>query len=249
MRASLVVPETVVDVAVNKRRILDAISSALPSRPDLIVLPETVITGYQDKGHPGFDRSLCEDLEGEFLITVRSLARQHRVMISIGFFEKNGWQIHDASVLFSGTGEILQHYRRVDPHWRNPGVDSAIYRCGDEVRLASTGHGTVSTLICGDLFNATVREMTQALRPDYVIYPLAAIPEEGYTWESAVEDYYRAELIKLNAHVLMVNLLESGPGWPGGEGTRVGGAHVVTPVGELLHTLPTGRPGILTCDV
>ena len=248
MRVSLVVPQTVIDVAENKRRILASLSEAFEQRPDLIVLPETVITGYQDNGEPDHDRTLCEDLGGDFLRAVRGLARSHGTMISIGFFEKDGEAIRDSSVIFGGDGEIVQHYRRVDTHWRNREVDPSIYRCGDAVLLSSTAHGSLSTLLCGDLFNDEVLEMTSALRPD-LLYQLAANPEDDLTWEEAVDGYYTERLRALDAQVLMVNLLECGPGWPNGAGTMVGGACVINARGERVASLPTGAPGILTLDV
>jgi predicted amidohydrolase len=254
VRVSLVVPETVRHIPTNKRAILAYLGRAIRERPDLIVLPETVITGYQDTGDPCHDRSLCEEVQGEFLRSVAQLARTHRVLISIGFFEREAERICDACALFGPTGELLQHYRRIDPHRRHRGADPTIYACGEEVRCRATPHGRLATLICGDLFNDAVLETTQAAQPDHLLYALAADPEDDLTWEQAVASYYRQRLLQLGSYTLMVNLFESGEAWPdghGGErsGSRIGGACVFSLTGQLLATLPSGSPGILTCTM
>lgn len=249
MKAALVVTDITLDVAQNKRRILRGISAALDHDPDIVVLPETATTGYQDIGDPAHDRTLCEEIGGDFLEKLRQLAIEGKAMISIGFFEKEQQSIYDSSLILSARGEVVQHYRRVDKHWRNKGVDPEIYRCGDRVMRSMTPHGSMSTLICGDLFNDEVLRQVRILAPDVLLYPLAATPEGGLSWMEAVRGDYAERLRLVGSYTLMVNLLECGEGWSTRSGSRIGGACVLDPHGDVVAFLSPGSPGTLIHDL
>jgi predicted amidohydrolase len=246
MKAALPVIPFTEDIASNKQRIAGAIERSMSFSPDLIVFPETATTGYQDRGDPAHDYGLCEDVGGSFITSLRDSARSLEVMISIGFFEQKANAIHDSSILIGKSGAILQHYRRVDPHWRLARADPVIYRDGEDVPITRTEFGSFSTLICGDLYNESVLGMTRVLAPDYLLFPLGRSLAEGESIENPLQDACNQATL-LGTQVLLSNFLDARALVDRAE-WMIGGAAVIGRDGVLLAELPPLTPGILIHD-
>jgi hypothetical protein len=97
-------------------------------------------------------------------------------------------------VLLDRTGDVRQVYRRIDPHWHRPDVDTGVYRQGAELAAAPADFGAVTVLIGGDLFNEEVLRQSAAVRPDLVLVPMARgfdadVADEGH-WQDQEQAVY-----------------------------------------------------------
>jgi predicted amidohydrolase len=246
MKVAMAVIEVFKNINKNKDKIIRFILEAAEKNADLIIFPEVAISGLQDKNDYKYDLTLCEEINDEYINKVRKLALENQIMVSLGFFEKDQGNIYDSSVLIDKSGEIIQHYRRVDSHWALGGADRSIYRNGKEVYKTSTEYGSFSTILCGDLFNDEVVNMLIKLKPDYLLYPLCMCLEDDVTWENASKEY--GERVNLfNVKTIMVNSLDGEP--LGEEQKNIGGAHVFNEKGEIIESFEMYREGLFFSNI
>jgi predicted amidohydrolase len=118
---------------------------------DLVVAPEGFLEGYvgNDKSNPGLTREsyfeVGEPLDGELMASVRSLARELTVYLSVGFAERRGGRMYNSSIIFSPRGE------RVSLYSKSHNNDDEPYNTkGDAFPVAETPLGRWGTLICFD---------------------------------------------------------------------------------------------------
>lgn len=244
MNVAMAVLEVVKNIEKNKHKIIRSILEAARNDADIIIFPEVAITGFQDKNDYKYDLTLCEEINGEYIKEVRKITLESKIMVSLGFFEKDHGSIYDSSILIDKRGTIIQHYRRVDEHWAFNGADRNIYRNGKEVYKTGTEYGSFSTILCGDLFNDDVVNMLLKLKPDYLLYPLAMGLKKNDTWENASKEY--GERIKRsNVKTIMVNsfdVLEDGQ-------ENIGGAHIFNKKGEIIESFDMYREGLFFSSI
>lgn len=244
MKVAIAVLEVLKNIEKNKNKIIKFILEAAKQNVDLIIFPEVAITGFQDKNDYEYDLTLCEEITGEYINEVRKIALESKIMVSLGFFEKDHGKIYDSSILIDKSGTIIQHYRRVDGHWAFNRADRNIYRNGKEVYKTRTEYGSFSTILCGDLFNDEVVNMLVRLKPDYLLYPLAMCLKKNDTWENASKGY--GERINLfNVKTIMVNSLDA---LEDGQ-ENIGGAHIFNKKGEIIESFEMYREGLFFSSI
>jgi predicted amidohydrolase len=118
---------------------------------DLVVAPEGFLEGYvgNDKSNPGLTREsyfeVGEPLDGELMTSVRNLARELTIYLSVGFAERRGGRMYNSSVIFSPRGE------RVSLYSKSHNNDDEPYNTkGDAFPVPETPLGRWGTLICFD---------------------------------------------------------------------------------------------------
>ena len=246
MKVAMAIPKVFKNIDKNKNKIIKFISEAAEKNADLILFPEVAITGLQDKNDYKYDLTLCEEINGEYINEVRKLAFENKIMVSLGFFEKDGVNLYDSSILIDKCGEIIQHYRRIDKHWAFPTADRNVYRNGKEVYKTCTEYGSFSTILCGDIFNDEVVNMLIKLKPDYLLYPLAMCLEKDDTWENASKKY--GERVNLfNIKTMMVNSLDGE--LFGEEQEGIGGAHIFDEKGRIIESFELYKEGLFFYNI
>lgn len=106
-------------------RWIDAqLGSAPPGQ--VLVLPETCLTGYVSPDGE-FDLSrFAEPLEGRQLAALKDLARRHHTTVIGPVIERDGAHCFNAEVVVSPEGARLAHYRKRHPWypetWATPGA-------------------------------------------------------------------------------------------------------------------------------
>ncbi|MGQ9648650.1 MAG: carbon-nitrogen hydrolase family protein [Phycisphaerae bacterium] len=91
--------------------------AAQKHRAQLVILPETTLTGYTSPSDKGLtlaqSRELAEPVPGPSVNHFARLAAELKVYIVWGLHERSGDEYDNAAVLLSPKGEILSTYRKV----------------------------------------------------------------------------------------------------------------------------------------
>ena len=250
MKIALAVPRLTSDVSANIHRIDELISEACLNGAELILLPETALTGLINNDVYDHDIALAVSLQDKVIVDFRDKARKNAVWLCFGFLENENSCIYDSAVLIDPTGEISIHYRRINPQWRANSLPANQYSEGTEVKSAMTPFGKTAILICGDLFDDNVISMLAPIRHDFVLFPFARcfpshVKNIHQEWESVEKQEYINQARQTNATVAMANYI----GTTDINDTSFGGALVVGKNGELLASMPVLQEGILYCEL
>lgn len=228
---------------------LDAIAQLAHEAADrgasLALFAETALTGFIATGDPAHDLPLGESVADLAIAQLADVARDCRLWIGLGLYEREGARLYDAAVLLAPDGKLALHYRRIDPHWHWPRNDPAVYRQGLDVPVAETPFGRCAFLLCGDLFNDAVLANLTAATPDVLLIPFARSFDSEVTdaadWERREQFRYAARVRLAGVPALLVNYV--GPDASGRD--CFGGAMAVDARGTILDRLPLGESGLL----
>jgi len=119
---------------------------------NVIVAPEGFLEGYvgnqgrtPDLQSDRYFADAAEPLDGPLLTRVRSLAKELKVYLMLGFAEKRAGKVFNSAILFSPAGAVASHYSK--SHTMN---DEPFNTKGSAFPVASTEYGKWGTLICFD---------------------------------------------------------------------------------------------------
>lgn len=248
MRAALIVNRVVADLDANLAEILDAVNSAARAGAELVVLPEAATTGLAINGDPLHDLPLGQPIPGPLTDELAETAQRFQLHLAVGILERAGDALYDSAVLLCPGGDVVLHYRRIQPQWHASGVDPAVYRQGDTVPAADTPLGRLSIILCGDLFDDDVIGQVREMQPDWLLFPFARCFDDGSydraRWQGRELPLYLERIRKAGCGTLMVNYLSAKD-----EDGYFGGAAVVSAQGEVIAHLPIGHTGTLLVDV
>ena len=233
MRVALVVHEIGADLR-----------GSLPDA-DLVLFGEAVRTGLINNNDPAHDLPLGVEIPGPWIEELRD-AHGH---VALGLLEREGDRLYDSAALLGPDGSILLHYRRNHPGWHGPRADPETYRQGTEISAVDTPLGRFAFLICGDLFDDEIVDRARALEADWLLFPFWRcfddFSHDDRRWLDQELPEYAARVARTNTTTLMVNCLAPREMMGG----AFGGAAVVAPTGELLHSWPLGKPGALVVEL
>lgn len=117
----------------------------------LAIAPEGFLEGYVGnvKANPGLTWekyfAVGENIDGRALTRVRSLARELKMYLGLGFAERAGEHMYNSMVVFSPEGEVALHYSKA-----HNDDDEPFNTLGAEFNVASTPLGKWAALICYD---------------------------------------------------------------------------------------------------
>ncbi len=157
----------------SSRRLLGQLDLALGTRPDLVVLPETAVSGYL---LPRYDAALAvsESPEGGRFGDLSTRARRAGTWIVGGYVEREGDRLYNAARVIDRSGQLVASYRKTllfdeDLPWATPGTGAyAVY---------DTGAGRFTVGICMDLNDPRFLRWCRRARADVVAFPTAWMDE------------------------------------------------------------------------
>jgi predicted amidohydrolase len=250
MKVALIVPRLTLDCEGNLATIEQMAMKAVSVKPDLILLPEAVLTGLINIDDPRHDMQLGQPIPGAATQRLGVFCARHRCRLGFGMFERHGATLFDSAVLLEPDGSVGLVYRRNQPHWHGEGVDPEVYCQGDDLPLIRTPFGSMAFLLCGDLFDDEIVSRFRRLDADWLLFPFARCFPDGSTdqvrWDTEELPAYARRVATTRSPALMVNYLADDD-MPGGN--YFGGAFVVSAAGEVLASHPLGREGILIVDI
>jgi N-carbamoylputrescine amidase len=231
-------------------RMAECARAAASGGADLVLFPEAAPTGLINNDDPAHDLPLGQSVPGPLTRLLGAVAREESVLVASGLLERERDMLYDAAVLLGPEGEVLLHYRRIQPQWHGRNADPEVYGRGEELPTAGTPWGRMLVLLCGDLFDDGIVERARRAEPDYVLFPFARSFSDGTCdqgrWEREEAPAYARRAALLGCTTLMVNCLEDRvePRYP-----AFGGALVVGADGRVLARWPLGQAGTLHVEV
>jgi predicted amidohydrolase len=117
----------------------------------LAIAPEGFLEGYvaNVKANPGVTReqyaAVAENIDGPSLIRVRSLARELKIYLGLGFAERRDERLYNSMAVFSPEGEVALHYSKA-----HNDDDEPYNTLGTAFNVARTPLGRWGALICYD---------------------------------------------------------------------------------------------------
>lgn len=244
MKVALVVNKIGQDIEINIENIIAYINEAADKGADLILFPETAVTGIINNDNPEHDIKLGMSIPSKTIDLFCETAKKRKINVAIGIFELENGSLYDTAIFINRGGEIGLKYRRMSKGWHSPKSDMNFYKEGSEVGSYESDIGKVCFLICGDLYDQHFLEEVKRIKPDYFLYPYARCFYEGNIdnekWEKEEMDDYINKIKETGATALMTNYLDE---------HYFGGAFVVTPEGKRLGSLGLGKEGILLVEV
>lgn len=217
------------DPKANVERATRLVREAVEKRgAQLVILPETTLTGYASPSDGGMTlaqtRELAEPVPGPSVYRFVQLAAELKVYIIWGLHERSDDKYYNAAVLLSPKGEILGTYRKVhinkyESHmgWTN-GDRFQVWPC--EIDGVSFNLGI---MICFD------REVPEAARCLTVLgADIIAIPQAtGCTCEIPIHrDQLRVRAYENEVYIAMAN-------WAGP--VFKGHSMIISPSGEVIR--------------
>jgi len=225
-----------IDVRLNRtnlKRHIEIIKKNL--RADIIVFPELSLSGYmlQDKVYE--DAYTLDEL-----IVLEELSKD--IDIVVGAAIRVAGKILNSALYFS-KGVLLHRHDKM--YLPNYGMfeEARFYSKGENLFSFDTDIGTVSMVVCEDLWRADVIARVSTLSPK-VLYVLSNSPARDFTDDGLKISQQWQAILKTTAmlshcYVIFVNRV----GFEDGLGFW-GGSLVVTPQGEIEHTFELFKESI-----
>lgn len=244
MKVALAVNRVLLDIPANLSEIIDLAGNAADAGADLVVFPESALTGLINNDDPSHDLPLGQPIPGDVTDVLAKLARKRHIYLAIGLLEREDIRLYDSAVLIAPDGKIKLKYRRISPRWHGPQADPSVYCQGEELSKAWTPLGTFAFLICGDLFDDELVRRIRNLQPDWLLFPFArCFDDNSYDqerWDREEKAEYAQRVRLAGVTTFMVNYLGDKD-----TGNSFGGAMVVAGDGTIIDSFPLGRVGTL----
>jgi len=204
---------------------------------DLVCLPECTLTGYVYEEEDLL--RFAEPIPGPTTERMGKLAQQYGIFLCFGMLEASGSKVFDSAVLLDREGQILLRHRKIEEH--------PPFSLGEAVEAVETELGSLSVLICGDLFN---EEVIKQVNPnvDLLIVLLARSfagrSPDPDRWESEERQVYLHAVKAVGVSTALVNTLEVSTDDP-----AFGGALLADGEGCLLAESPHGTDEVLAYNL
>ncbi|HOW27377.1 MAG TPA: carbon-nitrogen hydrolase family protein [Elusimicrobiota bacterium] len=196
-------------------------------RPDLVVLPESVTTGFTAGMPLGDFYDLVEPVDGPSVERIRRLARQLKIWICFPMYEKSPRRnvVYNSALLVDRHGRVAGIYRKTHPFpterlegngWTTPGTSLPVFK---------TDFGTVGITIC---YEGDFPELSRilALKGAEIILRPSAFLRSFEIWE--LTNKARA----YDNHVYLVGVNAVGPDASGN--SFAGHSMIVSPIARTL---------------
>jgi predicted amidohydrolase len=202
MRISLVQLNVGMDKAANLATIAGYVESLAKAGADLVVLPEQCMC---ITGDPKALLAAAEELEGNFITEIRSLAKRCNTNIHVGSFaERRGSKYYNTGVLIRRDGSIAGQYSKL--HRYNVDLpdgtvirESDVFERGDEIAVLELEGVRIGLSICYDLRFGELYRRLVAQQARIILIPSAFMFQTGADhWEVLL----RARAIETQCYVI-----------------------------------------------
>ena len=231
------------DIEYNKNKILNCMKEN-SKKTDLILFGETFLQGFEALDWKyETDCHMAVSLYDRRIKEIQNAAKENKIAVSFGFFEKVQDKIYSSQLTIGDAGEVVHLFRRVSKGWREPDTDEHCKEGSMFTKFEYKGK-SFSTGLCGDLWDNRNVKQVKALGADIVLWPVYVdfIAKE---WNERIKYEYAVQAEKAGSAVLLVNsVCENSKE----EDTAKGGA-IYFSDGQIKKELPAGKEGILFVQV
>lgn len=249
MKVALVVHQVTGDIDSNLERIRQAVNEASGYGVDLVLFAEASLTGLINNDDPSHDIPLGMPIPGRITDIIGGLCIKNKIWLGIGLLEFEDNRLFDSALLFDIEGDIKLKYRRISTGWHGNKADPQIYCQGEILDKVNTPFGSVSFLICGDLFDDNLIEQIRQISPDWILFPFARCFDDDTNaqkrWDNEEKMIYLERVRQIGIPTLMTNYVS----FENDEGKAFGGAMAVRFDGTVLGSFPLQQSGILYIDL
>lgn len=218
----------------NLQKIATCIKEAVAAGADLVLFPESAVSGYILEG--GVDELCVSPQELVDRLTPELGHLSKPVDIVIGFYEKTQSRPCNSAIYLQIDGEqvIIAHvYRKLFLPTYGVFDEGRFQQEGNELGIVETRFGKVGLLICEDVWHSVMGSILAAAGADMILV-LTATPTRGLSQEkpSNVIRYERMLKSLAEEHGMFVAMAML-VGFEGGKGLS-GGSLVYSPFGDIL---------------
>jgi len=194
---------------------------------DLVVLPESVTTGFT----PGVGAEELWDLvspvPGPVTEPLQEVASRLRTHLVVGTYERGADRgvVHNAAVLLDPSGEVAGTYRKTHPFCTEMRSRGGWVTPGDEVCVVETDLGAIGMIICFDGDYPELSRITAVRGAEVIVRP-SALLRSADIWELT----NRARAYDNHVYVVGANATGADPAGV----LYFGNSMIVTPVAEVV---------------
>lgn len=210
----------------------------LKRKVDLISFGEAFLQGFDALSWDyQKDKEIAICVESDYIKDIQIIAKYNIISVSFGFYEVFEESIYCSYIVIDNNGEIINHYRRVSPGWKETTKCDYHYKEGREFSTFNYIGKEILVAVCGDLWYENNIYSINKINKDLILWPLH-IDYKIEQWESEFNDYL-FQTSKLKQPVLMINNISK---------TSYGGCYYFKN-GKIISELPMGREGFLVIDI
>ncbi len=235
----------------NVARAIEQIETAAAEGAQVVCLQELFYGPYpcQAEDHRMFD--WAEPLDGPTVGQLADVARQHRLVLVVPFFERRAPGLyHNTVVVLDADGSLAGHYRKMhipdDPLF----YEKFYFAPGDQgFRPIDTRYARLGVGICWDQWYPEAARLFALAGAEILLYPtaIAWIDEEK---EAFGGGQHQAWQTMMRSHAIANGLWLGAPNRVGREERLEfwGGSFIASPRGEVVAEAPHDTEQIVTAD-
>ncbi|MBE5777162.1 MAG: carbon-nitrogen hydrolase family protein [Clostridiales bacterium] len=189
------------------------------------------------------DLQIACDIKSACVCRLCDAAQENGIAISFGMIEKDGDSLYSTQLTVDQQGQVLHRFRRVSPGWKTESA-SAFYREGEAFTPFDLNGKRFSCALCGDLWYDENVQSVDALKADFVLWPVYC-DYSADEWNEKAKYEYAEQAGKVTSKVLWVNPYCA----DGCEAELARGGAAVFEHGRILQEMPSGAPGMLICEI
>lgn len=236
-------------IAANLDRIAEIARQAVEEGADLLVFPETAVSGYFVEGGVLECSQTPEELRRELEARLGGLPKP--LDLVVGYYERHERHLFNSAAYLEVSGggvRLLASYRKFFLPTYGVFDEERFVAAGRDLGLVNTRFGKVGLLICEDVWHSMLPSLLAVRGAEIVIVPSAS-PARGFEGPRIANlDRYDRMLRAVSEEHGVFTLNAMLVGFEGGKGF-VGGSRIVDPYGKVLQEGPIGREGLIVADL
>lgn len=237
MKIALAAVEQREDMAFALREIRRIAEEESQKGTDFVVFPEAFFQGFQSLVFDyKKDLSVVVAQKGVEIGEVHEICKTYGIAIGLGYYEIERGVIFSSYIVIDKEGRTVVNYRRRSKGWKEP-FACPDYREGSSFYTFSLENKRFGVIVCGDFWEEELLPDIVAMDCDCMLWPVY-MDYSRDVWEEEYPEYLKQTAI-LGMPVALVNA------YVADDEERAKGGAFVAHLGNAVHSLPLGAPGIL----
>lgn len=186
----------------NLKRSVDYVAEASAKNAGLVCFPEFQMAFSPASQSPAELSKMAETVHGDFVSTLRSVARKNRIGVVATIYEKSkGNRVFDTAVVISSSGAITSVYRKLHLYDALGFKESKKLMAGKRIeKPAKTSAGKIGVMICYDLRFPELSRLLTVGGADILVAPSAWVA--GQMKEEHWQTMLKARAIENGSYVV-----------------------------------------------